>query len=202
MLLVDTSQYPAKDRSALIIDQFSDPASGYFAPADGDDLTKMRMRFRTWDMGDGCDLLNVQTSSLLIGMRPPRFSCAPDPVVGFALNLNPSGPMRFSQDDRREIVPGGTLYIAEMSEAFTLRFGSGADSEAINLRIPLEVLDLPLRDVRKAAQFLPRSPLYEIARQHLLTLARYTEEFDEPQPNAQKAALHVLRALIKSFSTD
>jgi len=27
MLLVDTSQYPAKDRAALIIDQFSDPAS-------------------------------------------------------------------------------------------------------------------------------------------------------------------------------
>ena len=94
MLLVDTSQYPAKDRAALIIDQFSDPASGYFAPADGDDLTKMRMRFRTWDMGDGCDLLNVQTSSLLIGMRPPRFASAPDPVIGFALNLNPSGPMR------------------------------------------------------------------------------------------------------------
>ena len=110
--------------------------------------------------------------------------------------------MRFSQDDRREIVPGGTLYIAEMSEAFTLRFGSGADSEAINLRSPLEVLDLPLRDVRKAAQWLPRSPLYEIARQHLLTLARYTEEFDEPQPNAQQAALHVLRALIKSFGSD
>jgi hypothetical protein len=89
-----------------------------------------------------------------------------------------------------------------MSEAFTLRFGTGADAEAINLRIPLEVLDIPLRDVRKAAQWLPRSPLYELARQHLLTLGRYTEEFDEPQPSAQQAALHVLRALIKSFSAD
>ena len=202
MLLVDTSQYPAKDRSALIIDQFSDPASGYFAPADGDDLMKMQMRFRTWDLGDGCDLLNVQTSGLLIGQRPPRFSSAPDPVIGFAINLKSSGPMRFSQHDRGEIVPAGTMYIAEMSEAFALRFGSGADAEAIDLRIPLEVLDLPLRDVRKAAQFLPRSPLYEIARQHLLTLTRYTEEFDEPQPNAQQAALHVLRALIKSFGSD
>ena len=200
MLLVDTSQFSVKDRGELIRDEFSDPASGYFAPADGDDLTKMRMRFRTWDMGDGCDLLNVQTSSLLIGMREPRFSSAPDPVIGFALNLNPSGPMRFSQDDRREIVPGGSMYIAEMSEAFTLR--SGTDSEAINLRIPLEVLDMPLRDVRRAAEWLPRSPLYEIARRHLLTLTRYTEEFSEPQPNAQQAALHVLRALIKSFSSD
>ena len=202
MLIVDTSHFPAEDRAALIIDQFSDPASGYFAPADGDDLTRMQMRFRTWDMGDGCDLLNVQTSSLLIGQRPPRFNSAPDPVIGFALNLTGTGPMRFSQDDRRQIVPGGILYIAEMSEAFTLRFGSGANAEAINLRIPLEVLDLPLRDVRKAAQFLPRSPLYDLARKHLLTLARYTEEHDEPQPNAQQAALHVLRALIKSFNSD
>jgi hypothetical protein len=202
MLLVDTSQYPVKDRAALIIDQFSDPASGYFAPADGDDLTKMQMRFRTWDLGDGCDLLNVQTSGLLIGQRPPRFSSAPDPVIGFAINLKSSGPMRFSQHDRGEIVPAGSMYIAEMSEAFALRFGSGADAEAIDLRIPLEVLDLPLRDVRKAAQFLPRSPLYELARQHLLNLVRYTEEFDEPQPSAQQAALHVLRALINSFRTD
>lgn len=202
MLLVDTSQYPVKDRAALIIDQFSDPASGYFAPADGDDLMKMQMRFRTWDLGEGCDLLNVQTSGLFIGQRPPRFSSAPDPVIGFAINLKSSGPMRFSQHDRGEIVPAGTMYIAEMSEAFALRFGTGADAEAIDLRIPLEVLDLPLRDVRKAAQFLPRSPLYEMARQHLLTLAWYTEEFDEPQPSAQQAALHVLRALIKSFNSD
>lgn len=198
MLLVDTSQYSVKDRSELIRDEFSDPSSGYFAPADGDDLLKMR--FRTWDMGDGVSLLNLQSSGLLIGMRPPRFSAAPDPIIGFALNLNGTSPMRFSQDDRREIVPGGTMYIAEMSEAFTLR--SGTDSEAINLRIPLEVLDLPLRDVRRAAQWLPRSPLYELARQHLLTLTRYTEEFGEPQPSAQQAALHVLRALIKSFGSD
>src|SRR5579859_4627730 len=153
MLLVDTSQYSVKDRGELIRDEFSDPASGYFAPADGDDL--MKMRFRTWDMGDGCSLLNLQSSGLLIGMRPPRLSSAPDPIIGFALNLNGTSPMRFSQDDRRQIVPGGTLYIAEMSEAFTLRFGTGEDAQAINLRIPLEVLDLPLRDVRKAAQYLP-----------------------------------------------
>ena len=198
MLLVDTSQYSVKDRGELIRDEFSDPASGYFAPADGDDL--MKMRFRTWDMGDGCSLLNLQSSGLLIGMRPPRFSSAESPVIGFALNLNGTSPMRFSQDDRREIVPGGTMYIAEMSEAFTLR--SGTDSEAINLRIPLEVLDMPLRDVRKAAQWLPRSPLYGLARQHLLALSRYTEEFGEPHPSAQQAALHVLRALIKSFGAD
>jgi hypothetical protein len=112
MLIVDTSHYDAKDRAALIIDQFSDPASGYFAPADGDDLTKMKMRFRTWDLGDGCDLLNVQTSGLLIGQRPPRFSSAPDPVIGFAINLKSSGAMRFSQHERAEIEPAGTLYIA------------------------------------------------------------------------------------------
>src|ERR1700758_5077911 len=80
MLLVDTSQYSVKDRGELIRDEFSDPASGYFAPADGDDLLKMR--FRTWDMGDGCSLLNLQSSGLLIGMRPPRLSSAESPVIG------------------------------------------------------------------------------------------------------------------------
>ena len=52
------------------------------------------------------------------------------------------------------------------------------------------------------AQWLPLSPVAALASQHLLTLVRYTKEFDAPHPAAQQAALHVLRALINSFGTD
>src|SRR5579864_3098992 len=103
MLLVDTSQYSVKDRGELIRDEFSDPASGYFAPADGDDL--MKMRFRTWDMGDGCSLLNLQSSGLLIGMRPPRLSSAQSPIIvnGHRRYQCRTKPSRHDRTDRIEM---------------------------------------------------------------------------------------------------
>lgn len=158
----------------------------------------MKVRFRAWDMGDGCSLLNAEGSGFHFRRLPSQVSSAGSPVIGFS--MVPSGSARFSQHDRHEIVPGGGMFIAEMHEVFTCQLGGG--SEGTNLQIPLEVLDVPLHDVRRAAQWLPRSPIYGLACQHLLALSRYTREFDAPQPAAQQAALHVLRALINSFSTD
>jgi hypothetical protein len=196
MLLLDTSQYPAGDRAELIRDALSDLAGVNVAPADGDAL--MQVRWRAWDMGDGCSLLSMQSTGVQLLRPPPRFGSAESPVIGFS--MMPSGVCRFSQHDRHEIVPGGGMFIAEMGEAFTCQLPAG--SEGADLMIPLEVLDLPLRDVRKAAQWLPRSPLYGLACQHLLSLTRCTQKFDTPHPSAQQAALHVLRALVKSFGTD
>ena len=154
----------------------------------------MKLRFRAWDVGDGCSLHNAQSS----GFHLSRRSSDESPVIGFG--MMPSGSARFSQHDRQQIVPGGGMFITEMSEKFTCNFAES--SEGINLMVPLEVLDIPLRDVRKAAQWLPLSPVYSLACQHLLTLMRYTREFDAPQPSAQRAGLHVMRALIKSFGTE
>ena len=196
MLLLDSSQYPVEDRDELIRGMFKDPGSVYFAPADGDDL--MKVRFRAWDMGEGCRFLDIQGTGMRFGLRPSRFSSAEAPAIAFSVVR--SGSCWFSQGDRREIVPGGGMWINEVNEAFACRAGQGSD--AVSLQMPLEVLDLPVRDVRKAAQWLLRSPLYGLARQHLLTLSQYTREFDAPQPSAQQAALHVLRALVKSFSAD
>jgi len=196
MLLLDTSQYPAEDRAELIRDGLSDLTGCNVSPADGDAL--MQVRWRAWDIGDGCSLLSMQSTGVQLRRPPPRFGSAESPVIGFS--MMPSGACRFSQHDRHEIVPDGGMFIAEMGEAFTCQLPAG--SEGADLMIPLEVLDLPLRDVRNAAQWLPRSPLYGLACQHLLSLTRYTQEFDAPHPSAQQAALHVLRALIKSFGTD
>jgi hypothetical protein len=196
MLLLDTSQHPVEERAELIRDGLSGLAGVNAAPADGDAL--MKVRFRAWDMGDGCSLLNMKSSGFELRRPPARTSSAESPVIGFS--MMPSGTCRFSQDDRHEIAPAGSIFIAEMNEAFTCQFTGR--SEGANLQIPLEVLDIPLRDVRNAAQWLYRSPVYGLACQHLLTLLRYTKEFDRPQPSAQQAALHVLRALIKSFGAD
>ena len=196
MLLVDTSQYRAEDRAELIRDRLSELAGVNVAPADGDAL--MQVRWRAWDMGDGCSLLHMQSTGVQLRRPPARFSSAEPAIIGFS--VMPSGVCRFSQSDRHEIVPGGGMFITEMNEPFTCQLPAG--SEGSDLMIPLEVLDLPLRDVRIAAQWLPRSPLYGLACQHLLSLTQYTKEFDAPHPSAQQAALHVLRALVKSFGTD
>jgi len=182
MLLLDTSRYPVEDRAEIVRGGLAELAGVDLAPIDGD--AAMKLRFRAWDMGDGCSLLNAQSSGFHFSRRPSGES----PVIGFS--MMPTGGARFSQSERQEIVPGGGMFIAEMNEKF------------INLMVPLDVLDIPLRDVRKAAEWLPLSPVYSLASQHLQTLLRYTKQFDAPQPSAQHAVLHVMRALIKSFGTE
>jgi AraC family transcriptional regulator, positive regulator of tynA and feaB len=196
MLLLDTSRYPVEDRAEILRGGLAELAGVDLAPLDGDAV--MKLRFRAWDVGDGGALLHAQSSGFHFGRRPSRDSCDESPVIGFC--MMPAGGARFSQNDRRDVVPSGGMFIAEMSETFTCQFAES--SEGINLMVPLGVLDVPLRDVQTAAQWLPLSPVYPLACQHLVALLRYTTEFDAPQPSAQQAALHVLRALVKSFGTD
>src|ERR1700679_4211405 len=196
MLLLDTLRHPARDRAEILHSGLAELAGVDLAPMDGDDLIKLR--FRAWDLGDGCSLLHAESSGFQFIRRPPRVSSGDSPVIGFS--LMPAGGARFSQSDRQEIVPGGGMFIAEMDQTFHCQFAKS--SEGINLMIPLDVLDIPLGDVRKAAQWLPLSPVAALASQHLMALVRYTDEFDTPHPAAQQSALHVLRALVKSFGTD
>jgi hypothetical protein len=196
MLLLDTLRHPARDRAEILHSGLAELAGVDLAPMDGDDLIKLR--FRAWDLGDGCSLLHADSTGFRFTRRSPGDSCGDSPVIGFS--MMPAGGARFSQHDRQELVPGGGMFIAEMSQTFNCQFAR--NSEGLNLMIPLEVLDIPLREVRRAAEYLPLSPVAALAGQHLVTLVRYTEEFDAPHPSAQQAALHVLRALVKSFDAD
>jgi|SRR5580693_4511077 hypothetical protein len=196
MLLLDTLRHPARDRAEILHSGLAELAGVDLAPMDGDDL--IRLRFRAWDLGDGCSLLHADSTGFQFSRRPPGDSCGDSPLIGFS--MMPAGGARFSQHDRQEIVPGGGMFIAEMSQTFNCQFAR--NSEGLNLMIPLDVLDIPLRDVRRAAEYLPLSPVAALAGQHLVTLVRYTNEFDAPHPSAQQAALHVLRALVKSFGAD
>ena len=196
MLLLDTSLYPVENRAEVLRGGLADIAGVDLAPVDGD--AAMKLRFRAWVMGDGCSLLHAQSSGFHFTRRPAGDSCDESPIIGFS--MMPAGGARFGQNDRQDLVSGGGMFIAEMSHRFTCQFAE--NSEGINLQVPLEVLDVPLRDVQTAAQWLPLSPVYSLARQHLLALLRYTKEFDAPHPSAQQATLHVLRALVKSFRTD
>ena len=196
MLVLDTSTYPATDRAEVLHNGLVALAGVDLAPMDGDDLIKLR--FRAWDLGDGCSLLHATSTGFRFSRRPAPDSDDDSPMIGFS--LMPAGAARFSQGDRQEVINGGGMFIAEMDQSFDCQFAKG--SEGVNLMIPLDVLDIPLREVRTAARWLPLSPVATLASQHLTTLVRYTTEFDAPHPAAQQAALHVLRALVKSFGTD
>jgi AraC-like DNA-binding protein len=196
MLLLDTSRYAVEDRAEILRGGLADLAGVELAPVDGD--SAMRLRFRAWDIGDGCSILHAQSSGFQFRRVPARDSHDEAPVIGFS--MMPAGGAQFGQHDRRDMVPGGGMFIAEMSEAFDCRFAPG--SEGLNLMVPLPVLDVPLRDVRVAAEWLPLSPVYSLASRHLLSLLSYTKDFGAPHPSAQRAALHVLRALVRSFGAD
>jgi hypothetical protein len=197
VLLLDTSLYPVKERAEVLRARHEELTGASLVPAEGDDL--IHVRLRAWDMGDGCRLINANGTGIHFRRLPSQISSSVEPfTIGFC--ILPSGRGRFCQQDRHEVVPGGGMFIAEMSEAFSCQFGESKDG--INLQIPLEVLDVPLHDVRNAAERLTRSPVYDLARQHLFALNRYTEAYDIPHPAAQQSTLHVLRALVRSFGVD
>lgn len=196
MLLLDTSRYPVNDRTEIVRGILGELAGSTVEPAGAE--TPIQVRLQAWDVGDGCCLFHVQGSGLRVRRLPSRLSSPGIRSVSFS--VQPSGQARFSQNGRHELVPGGGMFLAEMSEAYTYEFTESGD--AVTLQIPLDILDVPLCDVRRAARRLTLSPVYELARHHLLALSRYTEAFDVPQPSAQQAMLHVFRALVKSFGSE
>ncbi len=68
MLLLDTLQYPARDRAEILHSGLAALAGVDLAPMDGDDLIKLR--FRAWDLGDGCSLLHAQSSGFQFQPAP------------------------------------------------------------------------------------------------------------------------------------
>ena len=196
MLLLDTSQHPVKERAEIVRGMLGELAGSTIELPEAD--ASMPVRLRAWEMGDGCSLFHTQGSGLCVRRLSPHLDSSETRNVSFSIQR--SGSARFSQNGRDEVVPSGGMFLAEMTEVYTWQ--SAGSGENATFQIPIEVLDLPLRDVRNAAQWLALSPVYGLACQHLLTLSRYTEAFDAPQPSAQQAAIHVLRALVRSFGTD
>jgi AraC-binding-like domain len=196
MLLLDTSAYPAADRAEVIRATLGELAGSTVEPAGKD--APIQVRLRAWDAGDGCSLFRTEGSGLRVRRLSGHMSASETGAVGFSIQS--SGQARFSQRDRRAVAASGGMFLAEMSQVYDYEFAGRGD--AVTLQIPLEVLDVRLREVRRAAERLPLSPVYDLACQHLLALSRYTETFDVPHPAAQQAAIYVFRALVKSFSHD
>ena len=196
MLLLDTSEHPVKDRAEILRGSLGKLAGSTVELPDAD--TPIGVRLRAWDLGEGCSLFSSQGSGFRVRRLSSHISAAESRNISFS--IQPSGRARFSQNGRDEMLPSGGMFLAEMTEVYTWQLTGGGENAT--LQIPLEILDVPLRDLRNAAQWLNRSPVYELARQHLLALSRYTETFDAPQPAAQQAVIHVLRALVRSFGTE
>jgi AraC-binding-like domain len=196
MLLLDTSTYPAADRAEVIRASLGELAGSTVEPA-GTDIP-IQVRLRAWDAGDGCSLFRTEGGGLRVRRLSSHISASETRAVGFSIQS--AGQARFSQRDRREVVAGGGMFLAEMSQVYDYEYGRNGD--AVTLQIPLEVLDVPLYWVQKAAEQLNQSPVYDLACHHLLALSRYTETFDGPHPAAQQAAIHVFRALVRSFGSD
>jgi hypothetical protein len=196
MLLLDTSAYPVSERTEVIRATLGELAGSSVEPAGKE--SPIQVRLRAWDAGDGCSLFRTEGSGLRVRRMPAHISASETGAVGFS--LQPSGQARFSQRGRREVVASGGMFLAEMTQVYDYEFAGNGD--AVTLQSPLEVLDVPLPGVRKAAERLTLSPVYDLACQHLLALSRYTQMFDAPQPEAKQAAIHVFRALVRSFSRD
>jgi len=196
MVLLDTYQHPERDRREIERGSLKELAGSAVEPPGGD--ASNHVRLRAWDVGDGCRFFTIQGRGVRVRRLSSRFSSSATPNISSSIQA--PGHARFSQTGQDELASSGGMYLAEMTEVYTWQ--SSGSGDGATFQIPLEVMDVPPPGVKNAAQQLIRRPVNELARQHLLTLSCYNEAFAPPQSSARQPAIHLLRAPVKSFSTD
>jgi AraC-like DNA-binding protein len=119
--------------------------------------------------------------------------------VAFAIQRK--GVAWFEYDDKSDkFVTPGRLFITDQSAPY--RYHSRGPNASCSIEMKYDDLGLPIDLVRKAADRLPASPLYELVTSHLIALHRDLDriEVDPAAASVIGATTDLLRALVASAS--
>ncbi|MFF6888472.1 helix-turn-helix domain-containing protein [Streptomyces sp. NPDC012421] len=160
-----------------------------------DDARRVQARMSRWQFGS----LMLFTSSST-GWRVARHSryllMEGPPMVSLALQA--AGTGRFGQSGRQSLVRPGELMLNDLTIPYEFAWsGSGA---AYALQLTYDVLGLPPDVVRRGAERLPSTPMYDMVRAHLLRLHADADVLST-DPGAEAlgdGTIALLRALIAS----
>ncbi|MFE6197794.1 helix-turn-helix domain-containing protein [Streptomyces sp. NPDC057838] len=196
MLLLDTGELPAQERveafrtalvSASVPSLVSMEESG----------ERVFARMERWQFGEL--MLFTSRSSCWSVTRSPRFLRLEGPPM-VSLSLQTHGTGRFGQSGRRDRVEPGELMLNDLTIPYDFAWsGSGA---ARALQMPYDVLAVPPDIVRRGAERLRASPLYELVRAHLARIHHDADTLagDPGAAALGTATLELVRALITSAS--
>ncbi len=194
MMLLDTADLPTDERvEAFRSSLLSASVPSLVSQEETGDRVHARMHL--WHFGKA--VLFTSTSSGWGVRRGPRQLLLEGPPI-VSLALQTAGTGRFAQAGRQERVGAGDLMLNDLTIPYEFSWSGSGGSLA--LQMTYDVLALPPDIVRRGAQRLPASPLYDLVRTHLAHLHSQADALSA-DPGAAAlgtATVELLRALIAS----
>lgn len=193
VLLLDTTTLPVGDRVTAVHDALNSAV----LPAHVDVRADAEVRARRWEFGGSISLLHLASSGHRIWRTPADLRAVAPEQVSLAIAL--SGNQVIAQNGYSSSAVG-ELQLTDLTSAFDYRAHGGVRSLACY--ISGERLGLSVDTVRAAVPVLRRSPVYELARRHLLEMVRVADEADAGPlaPSLGDATVAIVGALIASAS--
>ncbi|MFI5708739.1 helix-turn-helix domain-containing protein [Kribbella sp. NPDC051620] len=197
-VLLETATLPRQDRAeAFYAAMMSASVPSRVEHEDRHGEVHARMDF--WQLG-APDLFRNEGSGIRLVRTPRHVRIGAPERLALAVQVIGSG--QFSQDNTDRRVHTGELMLVDLTAPYDFAWSGHGASQAF--QIDYDDLGLSVETVRRAAQRLPSSPLYELVLHHLTVLPVVSDSLQgTPAAEALGAATtQLVRALLSSAADD
>ncbi|MFT7835984.1 helix-turn-helix domain-containing protein [Saccharothrix sp. BKS2] len=197
-MLFDTDDLAPEDRVEAVHTVFQEASAPCHLIHEHPDRP-VRFRVELRQLGD-VEIFGSRSSGMSL-LRTER-QTRQDHVPVVAVSVQRRGVGRLEQWGERQLVPAGEMHLVDLSSAY--EFGWSGEGAAGCVQVPLDVLDVPVDTIRRAAGSLRGSPLYRLVADHVAHLGRNARELTASAGARPlgAATLDLVRALLVSAAHD
>jgi AraC-like DNA-binding protein len=197
MLILDTDTVPPRERAEAFQATVSGASSSSLATFD--DPAHVRALLHLYDFGPGRVFNVLATGNTLL--RTPRVARgATEQVIALAVPV--TGENRFRWDREEQLLGPGDMLLVDMASPY--EYGWHGSGSSYAFQVGYERLGLPMDTIRAARPRLQSTPLYSLARDHILNLTTHAGELsaDPAASRIGNATVELMRAVIVSAADD
>ncbi|MET9865552.1 MULTISPECIES: helix-turn-helix domain-containing protein [unclassified Streptomyces] len=194
MILLDTSELPVDERvEAFRAALLTASVPSLVRMEEGGERAFARME--RWHFGE-LALFTSGSSGWAVSRSPRYLRLEGAPMVSLSLQVRGTG--RFGQSGRQERVAPGELMLNDLTIPYDFAWSGRGGAQA--LQVPYDALGVPPRIVRRGAERLRASPLYDLVRAHIGRLQADADTLagDPGAAALGSATVELVRALLTS----
>ena len=198
-ILLDTGAVECGERSAMLHTMLTGVTAPHELRLHGDPR-RMHARLEYWALDENVSVLH-QHSSGITHTRDERHQGTDGPArVVFV--LHDGGPGRYVNDDRRNTLERGGLYVTDLNSCYSYsRPGNGV---VRILQVERSSLELTMEQVQRASLQLIASPLYDLLRHHVADLCAAAPRVADTAigPPLAKATVRLAACMLETALSD
>jgi AraC-like DNA-binding protein len=197
MQLFDTATLPAHERADAVSEAMLEATLSttlvHHRPSD------VRLRLEAFQIGT-VELTHVDSSGMDTTRTRRQTARDTERVVALSMGMAPTSVIE--QHGEQVRTAPSTVNLVELTQPYRSRIGQGTDGWSV--KIPLDLLTLPDRTIRRARNGVATSPVHAVFANHLRSLARQAPRLEADISTALlgTATVALARALICSAAQD